>query len=153
MAYRQQIQTDDDGRPLPAEEPGLGDMLRRLADDAGQLVRSEVALAKLEMKEAGRAYALGGVRLAVALGMAGLGGMALTAALVLGLGLVMGGLYWASALIVGVFLLLIGGVLAKRGVDRIKETELKPEETIRTLREDKRWAAREAREMKQALRE
>jgi uncharacterized membrane protein YqjE len=153
MAYRQPIQTDGDPRPLPADEPGLGDMLRRLADDAGQLVRSEVALAKLEMKEAGQAYALGGVRLAVALGLAGLGAMALTAALVLGLGVALGGAYWASAVIVGVLLLAIGGALAKRGVDRIRETELKPEETIRTLKEDKRWAAREAREMKQALRE
>jgi hypothetical protein len=63
--------------------------------------------------------------------------MTLCAAAVIGLAKFMdAGL---AALIVGVALAVIGGAIAFIGFRQIKNTTLKPDKTIRTLKEDKEW--------------
>lgn len=130
----------------------MGDLLRQLANESGDLMRQEVNLAKLEMKETASQMAQDGVKLGVALGLAAVGGLALTAFLILVIGNLLDGAYWAGALIVGALFLLIGGLLARNAINDLKKQDLKPEETIETLREDKRWLQDEASDFKrQAL--
>jgi hypothetical protein len=44
-----------------------------------------------------------------------------------------------AALLVGVVLAAIGGGIAFSGIGRIKQTSMKPQQTIETLEEDKEW--------------
>lgn len=133
------------------EEASFGELLRKLADDSADLIRQEAELVKLEMKEAARAITMDLVKIGVALGIAGVGGLALTAFLILVLGNLLDGAYWASSLIVGGVFLLIGGLLAYSGIKDLKKRSFKPEETIETLKEDRDWAKREAQELRRDL--
>lgn len=132
-------------------EPSLGELLKRLTTDAGDLVREEVNLARAELKQAGSTLASDGAKIGVAVGLALLGALALTAFLVIGLGNLLGGNYWLSALIVGVVLLAVGGLLVRSAVNDVKQRGIMPQRTLATLREDVAWAKQESREVKREL--
>lgn len=134
--------------PTYREREGFTDLLRELADQSASLVRQEVNLARLEMKEAASALTKDAVRLGIAAGLALAGALALTAFLVLVIGNILDGAYWAGALIVGVVFLLVGGLMARSAANDMKEIDVKPHETIETLNEDKRWLQREARDFR-----
>lgn len=131
-------------------EPSLGELLARLTNDTGELVRQEVALARAEMKQVGNTLARDGAKLGVAFELANAGVIALTAFLVIGLGALFNN-YWLSALIVGVLLLAVGGFMSKNALNDIKQRGIMPDQTLSTLREDKAWAQREAGEVKREL--
>jgi uncharacterized membrane protein YqjE len=139
-----------DGAP-PAAEPSLKELVKRLADDAVGLIRSEVVLAKLEMRDSGRQMALDAASIAAAIALAAVGGLAVTAAAILALGRVLDGRYWAAALLVGAVLLVTGAVLARRGLNGLRRESLKPEATLETLRQDGAWAGEQARQLKERL--
>jgi uncharacterized membrane protein YqjE len=147
------IETDGvTAAPRTNGDASLRELLRQLADDGSALVRSEIALAKVEMKETGRQLALDGVKLVIALGLAGLGALALTAALIVGIGTALGGMYWVAALGVGLLFLVIGGVLAQRGISGLQGNSMKPEHTLRSLQQDRTMVQREARGIRDGLR-
>lgn len=130
---------------------GLSDLVRDLGRDTGELVRQEIALAKMELSGAISTMLLDSVQILVALLVAGIGGIALVVAAILGIGTLLGGAYWAGALITGALLVLVGGVIAGRAVRELKRTSLKPEVTLETLRTDSRWARSEAKELGRGL--
>ncbi|MEX2136207.1 MAG: phage holin family protein [Chloroflexota bacterium] len=112
-----------------------------------QLVSSGVALVKLEMQHGKQemgamlASVRGGVVLigiAVALCFAAV--ISLTVTLILGLAALVGWPGWVMALLVTFLLLLIAGLLAWRGIRKIKIGP--PEETIASVREEVAWAKR-----------
>lgn len=139
------------GNGLSPQEESLGELFRDLADESVELMREEVTLAKLEMKQTATALTKDVVKVVVAASIAAVGGLALVAALIMVLGEILGDAYWAGALIVGALFLLIGGIMAKSAISDMKQRDLKPDETIETLREDKRWAKTEAREFKREV--
>ncbi|CAN5633166.1 hypothetical protein BH23GEM9_BH23GEM9_05820 [soil metagenome] len=139
------------GPRTDSDEPQMRTLLKQLASEGGDLVRSEMALAKLEMREMGRELALDSVKLAGAIGLALIGVLALLAAAIIGLGNLLGGLYALSALIIGALMLITGGVLARTAIAGLKNPP-KPEETVRSLQRNKEWAAREVREFKEEIR-
>jgi len=65
--------------------------------------------------------------------------VAIVAALVIVLE-VMGLTWWASALIVGIVVALIGYLVAQRGISGLQHDSLTPTETIETLKENAAWA-------------
>jgi hypothetical protein len=134
-----------------ATEPQMADLLRQLGTDGAALVRSEMALAKLEMREMARQLAADSAKVVGAIALAMTGGIALTAAAVIGLGWLLGGRFGLSALILGVVMLAIGGMLAKSGIDGLKQPAT-PDETLSSLRETKDWAGDEVREFKEEIR-
>jgi uncharacterized membrane protein YqjE len=131
--------------------PGIGDLLRRLGDDASALVRNEIGLAKLEMRQAVQALMRDSAKLGVALTLACIGALALTAALVIGLAHLLGERYGFAALIVGVVFLVVGAMLARGGVKGLGGGALKPAATMTTLAESRDWAADELRQLKREL--
>lgn len=131
-------------------DASLGELFRSLSSDTGELVRKEMALARAEMREMMSAVATDGARLGAAAGLALLGGLALTATAVLALGLLLGGAYWLSSLIVGVLLLGVGWLLSRGAIDDLKRHG-KPDQTLATLRADGAWAGQQARELKHDL--
>jgi hypothetical protein len=138
--------------PGRIDDPSLTALLRQLGTDSSALIRSEIALAKLEAQEMARTAALEGAKVGAAIALATVGGLALVTWLILALGDVMGDHYATAAAVVGVVFLVIGGVLAKKGVDGLKSGAVKPDDTIRTLQEDKRWASQQVQEFKSHIR-
>lgn len=134
---------------VETEEP-VSVLLKRIGQDASTLVRQEIALAKLEVRESVKGLAKDAGKLGTAAGLGLFGGFALLAFVIIGLGDLINN-YWLSALIVAVLLLGAAAVMAKGALDHMKKNSLKPEETVQTLIEDQRWAKREAQEFKQSM--
>ena len=137
-----------DGSPVRAE-PSLGDLFRQLADDSATLIRQEVALAKTEMRQNVQHAARDASMIAVGGVVAAIGALVLVAFLVMIVGKALGA-PWAGALAVGLLFVVVGAVLAMRAAKHLKKDTLTPEQTIRSLKEDKQWVQSE---MQQARRE
>ena len=133
------------------DERGTRDLLKQLANEGSELFRNEMSLAKLEMRDMAREVALDSAKLGSALGLALIGGLALVTAAIIGLGHLLDGRFGLSALIIGVLFLVVGGFMAKAGIDGLKERS-GPEQTIQSLKRDKEWARREVREFKEEIR-
>jgi uncharacterized membrane protein YqjE len=131
-------------------EPPLGELFKQLAQDSATLIKQEMALARAEMQESIRTMARGAMMLAIGGGLLLIGLLALTAFLIVLLGQALDN-YWLGALIVGVLYAGIGGALLMSGKNRLQGAELKPEQTMRSLQEDKRWAQSEAQQVKRDL--
>src|SRR5437588_751415 len=72
-----------------------------------------------------------------------------TAALVIGLGIIINS-YWVSSLIVGVIILAVAGFLVKGAISGFKKG-MAPRQTVQSVREDVDWAKRESQRVKQEL--
>jgi hypothetical protein len=134
------------GGPLREEAP-LGELLKQLSEDASRLVRQEVALAKTEIRESASALGKDAAKIGVAAGVGIMGAFAALAFVIIGLGSLIDN-YWLSALIVAVVLLVTAAIMAKSATNDIKQRELKPVQTMETLRADAQWAKREAQAVK-----
>jgi hypothetical protein len=119
------------------EERSLGELFSGLARETGTLVSKEVQLAKVEMtlkaKVAGREAAVVAIGGAITV----LGAFALISALIFGLATFMP--LWASALLVGVVVTSVGGILASLGIRALKDLGGAPHQTIATFKENERW--------------
>jgi uncharacterized membrane protein YqjE len=131
-------------------EPSIGDLFRQLAQDSTTLIRQEVALAKVEMRENMKSAARDVTGIVVGGVIAFIGALVLTAFLVILLGMLLAN-FWLAALIVGLLYVIIGGGLAYTNLNSLRQSDLKPEQTIETLREDKEWVQQEIREVKREL--
>lgn len=132
-------------------DTSLGELFRRLTSDTTDLLRSEVELAKAEARETGTRLAKDAARIGIAAAMALVGMLALSAFLVIALGLALDGRYWLSSLIVGVAAAGVGYVLLQSALRDIRERGVTPKQTIDSLRETAQWAKEEAREVKREL--
>lgn len=134
------------------QESQVRDLLKQLAGDGSDLVRNEIALAKLEMRDMARELAVDSAKLGTALGLALSGGLVLMAAAVIGLGHLLGARFGLAALIIGGLMLLVGAILARGGIDGLRNMPRKPEQTAASLRRNKQWARHELREFKEEVR-
>ena len=126
----------------PKQDLSLGQLFGELSQDVSRLVRAEVKLAKTEMTE--KASKTGkDVGTVVAGGMLAYAGLlAVIAAIIAGLALFIP--LWLSALIVGVIVIAIGAFIVKAGLDRLKQQNIAPEQTIQSLKENVEWAKQQA---------
>jgi len=123
----------------------LGELLKELSSESGELLRKEVELAKTEFSE--KASRVGADVGAIALGggMALAGGLALMLAAVYGLTalldtfLPLGVAVWLAPLIVGAILVFMGYGRIKTALDDLKNTSLAPRQTTQSLQENKQW--------------
>jgi uncharacterized membrane protein YqjE len=138
-------------RQVEGAEPSIGELLRRVTNDSGELVRQEIALAKVEMRQSLSMLAQDATKASIGLGLALVGVLALATFLITGLGSLLDGRYWLSALIIGVIFLAIGIVLARNALADIKRRGIVPDQTTESLRRDAAWAKREAGEVKREL--
>jgi uncharacterized membrane protein YqjE len=131
---------------LPGAPEGLGTMIGGIIGDLQEIVRGEVQLAKTELKEDASTIGRGAGFLAGA-ALIGLVGFIF---LMLALTYLLDEWVdrWIAAGIVAVALLLIAAILAQSGRSQIKAANLKPEQTIETLKEDKEWASRQINSVK-----
>lgn len=141
-------------------DASLKALLSQLSNDATQLVHDELDLAKLELrdithtlrddvKEAAGTVAKDMAGLGVALTLAMLAGLALTAGAIIGIGELLGDAYWAGGLIVGVVLLIAAWIAVKRSTTDMKESRaIRFEDTKQAVREDTSALREEARDTK-----
>lgn len=120
------------------EDRSLGELFSDLSRETTTLVRKEVDLAKTELTakatEVGKD--IGFLAVGGAIAYAGL--LVILAALAIFLGDALNN-YGLGALIVGLIVAAIGGFLVNKGLNDLKEANLKPEQTIESLKEDKEW--------------
>jgi uncharacterized membrane protein YqjE len=104
------IEQEQPARAADLQGKSVADLVRQVTELVPQLVRAELALAKAELTEKSKRAGFGAGLFGSggALAFYGLG--ALIAAAALGLAEALPG--WLAALIVGVFLLLVAGLLA-----------------------------------------
>jgi hypothetical protein len=111
------------------------DLVKLAAEQVARLVRDELKLAQTELAAKGKRAGMG-IGMFGAAGVVALYGVgALLAALIIGLAAVLPA--WLSALVVGVLLLAVGGVLALIGRGQVKRaTPAAPTETVRNVKAD-----------------
>ncbi|HXI11581.1 MAG TPA: phage holin family protein [Thermoanaerobaculia bacterium] len=116
------------------EEKSIGSIVRGLTEDLSTLFRSEIALAKLELKQT--AANLGGAGAlflgALVCGLFGLAMLFVTG--ILALALIMPA--WLATLIVAVIALALAGLLAVMGKGKASSIKLVPEATIASVKGD-----------------
>ncbi len=117
------------------EQASTGELVRRLSEQVGELWRGELELARSELTRKGKRIGTG-AGLAGAAGVVALFGIAaLIAAAIAALAVVLP--VWLSAVIVGIVLLVIAGVLALVGRQQIQEgAPPVPEEAVQGLKQD-----------------
>jgi hypothetical protein len=129
-------QTNSYQTPAQAE-PTLSELFSVLSNQVSQLFRQEVQLAQAEMtRKASRA-----ARNAAVIGIGAMFGMgafyALVATLILVLSQYMAS--WLAALVVGLVLAIVAGIMIQSGINKLKSIDPAPRRTIETMRENKEW--------------
>ena len=120
------------------DQLSLGEMLSATTQDLSELLRAEVELAKLELKEEATAAAKGGAMMGAAGVLGHLAFLLLTFAAAWGLATVMPtGL---AFLIVAVVIAVVAFVAFTIGRNRMRAATPVAPQTARTLKEDVQWA-------------
>ena len=141
---------NQDNMQMNDNDQPLSELLKRFGQDGAALVRQEIALAKLEVRDSVKGYVADIGRIGAGAGVLLFGAFALLAFAIIGLGSLIHN-YWLSALIVGVVLFIIGGTMVKGAIAHMKRNSLAPKQTVQTLKEDQRWAQNEVQDFKQKL--
>jgi uncharacterized membrane protein YqjE len=121
-----------------ASDPSLGQLFSQLTTDVTALVRDEVQLAKLELTEEVKTTARAGGMLGAAAFAGYMVLLLLSFAAAWGLAEVMA-VGWAFLIVAAVWA-VVGAFLYLRGRKQLQEVNLKPEQTVQTLKEDVAWA-------------
>src|SRR5687767_15911820 len=116
-------------------ERSLGTIIKDLTADISMLVRSEIALLKLEIKDAVAKLGTGGGLLAGAAFLALIGMAFLFVTITLGL-VALGIPAWLSALIVTLVLFAAAAVLAMMGKKKLAAVNFVPNESIEHIKND-----------------
>lgn len=129
--------------PPRSNGTSFAEQIRQVVTDLQQLIRSEIRLAKAELREEATTAARGAGMLAAGglLALYAVGFLLLTAVYALAGPLA----DWLAALIVGVVVAIVAGVLAMVGRSRLKQASPRPEQTMESVKEDVEWAKRQVR--------
>ena len=119
------------------DERPLAELFSDLVTETTTLVRNEVALAKVEMTQKATKVGrnIGSLIVGGAIGYAAL--LAICAAAILLLDRVMPA--WLAAVIVGVVVAAVAWMLISKALTALRRTQLAPQETVESLKEDAQW--------------
>jgi hypothetical protein len=129
----------------PAGDGVLWTLLRRLTDQTVTLVRQEFLLARAELREAMQSYARHSIRIGAGAAILVAGILVLLAAAVAGLFVGLNRALpwyvaaWLSPLIIGGIAAMVGAIMIGRARRALRQTHLKPQKTIDTVRADAQW--------------
>lgn len=123
-------------------QESIGSLIRGILNDLRTLIREEIALARVEIREqAGRAKAAA-LSFGIAAGALLFGSIFLLVALALGIANLIGWPAWTGFLIVAVLLCAGGYVTLAAGRKTLSTVHAVPEETVTTLKENSEWIAK-----------
>jgi uncharacterized membrane protein YqjE len=128
---------------MGANERSFSDLFQDIVRDLQEIVRSEVRLAKTEIRDEA-------VKTKAALLLLAAGAMASTFAVLFLLLTIVYALSrimpdWAAALIVGAALAATAGVLLNVGLKRFKQIHPTPERTVETIKENVQWVKQQTK--------
>jgi len=132
--------------PQEARDPrerSLFDLVRELANQSSDLVRQEIALARAEIRQNLKNLAKHAGQVAIGGGVALVGALVFVVFLIVGLGVLLGGVYWLSTLLVALLLLGGGGLMAFLGAKSFGKGGIVPEATLESLAVTREWAGEE----------
>jgi flagellar motor component MotA len=129
------------------EERSLGDLFSELAGETSTLIRQEVALAQVELTDKATRVGknVGYLVIGGAVGYAGL--LVVLAAVVIGLTQLISSITdwqlvtsaWVAAAIVGAVVAIVAYVLVTGALEKLKNTNLTPRQTVESIKEDAQW--------------
>ncbi len=120
----------------------IGSLVRGVLMDIRDLMREELALARIEIREqAGRAK-LAAASLGAAVVALAFGGTFLLVAIAVGLADLLDWPVWTGFLIVALLLSIGGMLMLSSGRKKLRSVQPVPEETVRTLKENSEWLKR-----------
>jgi uncharacterized membrane protein YqjE len=121
--------------PRADDDRSVGELVNQLSQQTSTLIRQELRLAQTELQEKGKRVGIGAGMFGGA-GLVGLYGVgALVAAAIIGIGTLLEP--WIAAVIVGVVLLAVAGVLALTGRKQVERgTPPLPEQAIESAKRD-----------------
>jgi hypothetical protein len=119
------------------EEPSIGELFGDLASETSTLLRQELRLLVVELKQKAKYAARQGIYVAVGAIIALIAVVTLVGALVLGLGMVMP--LWASALLVGGITLAVAGAVIAKGIVALRHLDPIPTQTALSIEDNKSW--------------
>jgi uncharacterized membrane protein YqjE len=124
----------------------LPNLLSRLGDDVMQLLNSQLALFKVELKEEARTYtravaaiAVGAVIATIGFGLINVAIAFAISTLFASANLSQPATYALGFVITGVVYLIIGGIVVLAMKSRLAKQEIMPPMTVQELRKDKQW--------------
>lgn len=131
----------DQDLQIEKDERSIGSLFSQLAAETGTLVRQEVALAQAEITEkaTGVGRNIGSLVIGGAVGYAAL--LAILAGLIIALSNFIPA--WGAAMLLGV---LVGGVsyvMVSSALAELRKKDLRPDETVESLKEDAQWLKRQ----------
>lgn len=115
----------------------VADVLHDVVRNLQEIVRSEVRLAKAEIRQEARQAASAGVWLAASVVAAVSAWMCLVWTAVYGLAIFIS--IWAATLVVAVVMAAMAAGLLLTGLRKLRRISLSPERTIETLKENVEW--------------
>lgn len=128
--------------PEVVPQESIRGLIRGILSDIRTLIREEIALARVEMREqVGRARAAA-VSFGIAAGALVFGGIFLLVAIAMGIANLLNWPTWTGFLIVAVLLSIVGVVTLSSGRRQIRTVHAVPEETVTTLKENSEWIAK-----------
>jgi MFS family permease len=128
--------------PQVVENESLGGLVRGILTDVRTLIREEIELARVEIREqAGRARAAA-VSFVIAAVALACGGFLLLIALATAIADLLNWPIWSGFLIVAVLLSLVGLFTLSSGRKQLAQVHAVPEETVTTLKENSEWIAK-----------
>lgn len=114
-------------------DTGIPDLISRLGEDSKRLMRDEVQLAKLELRDSMKRSARGAMWMGVSFGVGVVALVALTLLVATLIGRLAAGHMWVGALFTGLIELVVAMVLIKRGVAALGEPSYSLEQTRKSL--------------------
>ncbi len=122
---------------LEKDERSIGDLFAELASETGTLIRQEVSLAQVELtsKAVSVGKNLGFLAIGGAVGYAAM--LAILAGVIIGLSYFMPA--WIAAILVGGVVGIAAFVLISSALAQIRKTNITPEETVDSIKEDAQW--------------
>jgi len=119
------------------DERPLGELFSDLANETSTLFRNEVALAKVELTDKATKVGKNVASLVIGGAVAYAALLAICAAVILLLDMAMPA--WLAALVVGLIVGCVAWLLISKAVANLRRTELTPQQSVESLKEDAQW--------------
>jgi MFS family permease len=128
--------------PEITQTESIGGLIRGILMDLRTLVREELALARVEIREQATRARAAAMSFGMAIGALLFGATFLLVALAMGIADLLNWPVWAGFLAVAVLLAVIGAVTLSMGRKRLQLIHAVPEETVTTFKENSEWIAK-----------
>ena len=120
----------------------IGELVKGILADIQQLIRDEISLARVEVREQASRAKLAAAALGTAAVALLFGATFLLLAVATGIADLLDWPIWAGFLAVGLLLGIVGMVMLSTGRSRLRTVTPVPEQTVATLKENSEWIAK-----------